>query len=257
MRQLGDTLGASRARGVPTAVRCCVSKSLSAAANLAAMRLSANPLRLHDTQQMASEDPRRGSGLTRKRSEPNSGAWQFPVRHRRRIGPLAENVAAQAFWDFSLALYEREEVQRLFLALQDEHGFDVNMLLLCLWVADAEQRCLDRRSINRLRSATEVWMTEVVIPLRAIRRQLKNFHQRNVSTGEAETCRGIMKHAEIEGERIEQLIMVRALELDILERRASRRAAAEASFSSYAEARAAQEALPALLKLIEAIFQPS
>lgn len=166
----------------------------------------------------------------------------------------AASSSERAFWEFSLFVYGREAVHDLCLALQDEHGFDVNLLLFCLWIADVQQKSLDRASIDRLRAATAPWMDDVVIPLRTIRRRLKQFHADQVSAAEAEGCRRIIKDAELEGERIEQLILVRALDLAAAQRFGSPREAAEASFAAYAEALAAPGARPSLAKLIAAIF---
>ena len=41
---------------------------------------------------------------------------------------------ADEFWQFSLALYARNGVKELCLTLQDEHGFNVNVLLLSCYL---------------------------------------------------------------------------------------------------------------------------
>ena len=40
-----------------------------------------------------------------------------------------------AFWEFSLAFYAPEPVGAACLSLQDRRGADVNILLLCCWLA--------------------------------------------------------------------------------------------------------------------------
>ena len=47
-------------------------------------------------------------------------------------GEAAE--AAASFWAFSLEFYARPGVAEACLALQDRHGLDVNILLLCCWL---------------------------------------------------------------------------------------------------------------------------
>ncbi len=37
------------------------------------------------------------------------------------------------FWDYSLGIYRKPGVADACIALQDEFGLDVNMLLACLW----------------------------------------------------------------------------------------------------------------------------
>lgn len=76
------------------------------------------------------------------------------------------------FWDYSLALYGREEVAKACLALQDRLGLDVNMVLFCCW-AGSRGRRLRQDEIGRLTAATRAWRDEVVLPLRAARRWLK------------------------------------------------------------------------------------
>ena len=41
----------------------------------------------------------------------------------------------EPFWDYSLALYGRPGVEACCLRLQDRLGVDVNLLLLCCWLA--------------------------------------------------------------------------------------------------------------------------
>ena len=40
-----------------------------------------------------------------------------------------------AFWDYSLKTYNRPHVGKACLRLQEEAGADVNLVLLCLWLA--------------------------------------------------------------------------------------------------------------------------
>ena len=58
------------------------------------------------------------------------------------MGKMTSKDAADEFWQFSLEVYARPQVADLCLVLQDEHGFDVNILLLCLWLAQGEGRAL-------------------------------------------------------------------------------------------------------------------
>ena len=41
---------------------------------------------------------------------------------------------AERFWDFSVRTYGVPGVSQACLALQDERGVDVNMLLYCIWI---------------------------------------------------------------------------------------------------------------------------
>lgn len=76
------------------------------------------------------------------------------------------------FWDWSLAVYERPGVAEALIALQDEYGLDVNLLLFCAWAA-AEGRVLATADIARGEAAVAAWRAQAVEPLRAVRRALK------------------------------------------------------------------------------------
>lgn len=79
---------------------------------------------------------------------------------------------ANAFWDYSLALYGQPGVEAACLELQRRHGLDVNLVLLCCWAA-RRGIALDGASLARARAAVDGWQAEVVRPLRALRRWLK------------------------------------------------------------------------------------
>lgn len=111
-------------------------------------------------------------------------------------------------WDFSLAVYGRGGVAEACLALQDRHGLDVNLLLLCCW-AGAQGHALEAAEVARLMAAVADWHREVVRPLRGVRRWLKT--QGAASAGLAGPVRRTIKEKELEAERIEQLLLYRAL----------------------------------------------
>jgi uncharacterized protein (TIGR02444 family) len=74
-----------------------------------------------------------------------------------------------AFWEFSLAYYSRESVARACLSLQDRRGADVNILLLCCWLATLGRR-IEEPGLRAAMTAVEAWRREVMEPLRAARR---------------------------------------------------------------------------------------
>jgi uncharacterized protein (TIGR02444 family) len=82
-------------------------------------------------------------------------------------------LSPDAFWEFSLAFYAREAVGAACLSLQDRRGADVNILLLCCWLATLNL------TINEagIRTAVETvadWRRDVLEPLRAVRRRVAN-----------------------------------------------------------------------------------
>src|SRR3954470_15433331 len=76
------------------------------------------------------------------------------------------------FWRFSLRFYARAKVASACLALQDETGADVNLVLFLLFLAD-HQRQVAQAEVARLDHSVQGWRSEVVKPLREIRRALK------------------------------------------------------------------------------------
>lgn len=112
------------------------------------------------------------------------------------------------FWDFSLAVYGRPGVSEACLRLQDRHGLDVNLLLVCCW-AGAQGRGLDSAGIARLAAAVADWHHAVVQPLRGVRRWLKT--QAVAPEDLAGALRATIKAKELEAERIEQQLLYDAL----------------------------------------------
>ena len=160
----------------------------------------------------------------------------------------------EAFWAFSLETYARPGVADACIALQDEHGFDVNLLLLCLWQADRDFRAFDKRATEDLRAAIGPWVEEVVVPLRTVRRQLKQPRSWRVETEDAEPCRRLVKGAELESDRVAQRLLIRMLASTPAARVGSARAAAQESFAAYAETLAASGAHAPLTGLIDLVF---
>lgn len=109
---------------------------------------------------------------------------------------------ATPFWRFSLALYGRPGVPPACLALQDEAGIDVNVLLFVLFLADRGRR-LDATDVARIDAMTAAWRADVVRPLRGVRRALKD---RPAPFGgqTTEALRTRVKRIELESERIQQ-----------------------------------------------------
>ncbi len=117
---------------------------------------------------------------------------------------------ANPFWDFSLAVYGRPGMAPACLALQDRHGLDVNLLLLCCWAGE-QGRTLAPAEIEELVAVVRPWQEEVVQPLRAVRRWLKN--QAAVPAGLAGTLREQILARELDAERLEQHMLTETLSI--------------------------------------------
>ena len=118
--------------------------------------------------------------------------------------------APQNFWNFSLALYGKPGVAPALLALQDALGLDVNMLVFCCW-ASSRGRALTPSDLDAVEAVAEPWQTEVVGPLRALRRRLKGGFP-PLPPDRVETYRKGFSDLEIEGEHIAQEAMERVMD---------------------------------------------
>jgi uncharacterized protein (TIGR02444 family) len=112
-------------------------------------------------------------------------------------GPLGS-----PFWRFSLRFYREPGVADACIALQDVCGVDVNILLFLLWLA-TEQRRVPLAVLQGVCAETDGWHREVVVPLRTLRRRLKDGVPL-MERGAAELFRTRIKAVELESERLQQ-----------------------------------------------------
>ena len=108
------------------------------------------------------------------------------------------------FWRFSLSRYGRSGVPALCLAIQEETGADVNLLLFGLWLG-SEGRLIRACEAARFAEAVGEWHTQIVRPLRAVRKRLKGWEI--CPNAPRETLRAGIQKWEIEAERLEQDIL--------------------------------------------------
>jgi uncharacterized protein (TIGR02444 family) len=106
------------------------------------------------------------------------------------------------FWRFSLRLYRQPGVADACIALQDECGVDVNVLLFFLWLA-ADKRLVPAPKARAVCEQAALWHDDVVAPLRAVRRKLKGGSTL-VERNTAELFRTRIKATELEAERLQQ-----------------------------------------------------
>src|SRR5262249_45049830 len=109
------------------------------------------------------------------------------------------------FWRFSLRLYRAPGVGDACIALQEECGVDVNLLLFLLWQA-TQPRTLTAADIKALDQTIGGWRDTAVIPLRNLRRALKSSPGL-VAPNTAEAFRTRIKAVELEAERLQQEAM--------------------------------------------------
>jgi uncharacterized protein (TIGR02444 family) len=108
------------------------------------------------------------------------------------------------FWRFSLSVYADAGVQAECLDLQDRFGIDVNLLLFCAYVGAGHGALLPQPVLQEAAGLIADWHNTIVRSLRTARRALKQFAADRPAAAE---LRGGVKAAELEAERLEQLML--------------------------------------------------
>lgn len=105
-------------------------------------------------------------------------------------------------WEFACALYAKPGVAQACLALQDEHGADVPLLLAAIWHGAAGRGVLSAVRARRWKATARAWRTQIVGPLRQARRALKPH--------EAADLYAAVKRAELAAEKLQLAALERA-----------------------------------------------
>jgi uncharacterized protein (TIGR02444 family) len=161
------------------------------------------------------------------------------------------------FWDYAVELYRRPGAEGACLELQVRHGLDVNLVLLCCWLA-TRGVAADEQTIRRIVADAESWQAAFVRPLRAVRRQLKaelaDLRPGSIPARWPQLTTGLRERVlalEIDGERLEQLLLA-ALVSDLPTTAAPGVALASANLRCYWPFTALDR--PALAALVGAAF---
>ncbi len=115
---------------------------------------------------------------------------------------MAEDWPPNPFWDFSIRLYGQPGVAEACLALQEKYALDVNVLLYCAWRGVA----MTRADVEAAAKTVSAWHDAMVRPLRALRTELKE-DAKGAPRAFAERVRAQIKSAELNAERIEQVML--------------------------------------------------
>lgn len=104
-----------------------------------------------------------------------------------------------SLWQFAQDRYQRPGVAALCLELQDHWGADICLLLWCLWLEQRQIR-LDAERLQHVQAQFQPWRSQVVTPLRQLRRYLKQ--QYGTFDGDIEGLRQQVKQVELHSEKL-------------------------------------------------------
>jgi uncharacterized protein (TIGR02444 family) len=138
------------------------------------------------------------------------------------------------FWRFSLHFYRQAGVSDACIALQDDCGVDVNLLLFLFWLA-SDGRQLDADEVKKLDDKVRSWRELTIIPIRDTRRKLKGAPTL-VETGKQEAFRNKVKAVELDAERLQQEALYEFTRSGPLGRQAPPKDAARANVGAYERA---------------------
>ncbi len=116
--------------------------------------------------------------------------------------PQTNTATDTPFWRFSLHFYRQPGIAEACIALQDECGVDVNLMLFLLWLA-AAKRQLSMAEVKELDASVRAWRELTIIPIRNLRRALKGAVTA-VDANKQEAFRTKVKAIELEAERLQQ-----------------------------------------------------
>lgn len=101
-------------------------------------------------------------------------------------------------WDYALELYRQPGVEALCLELQDHWGADVNLLLWLCWL-EREGLAINDTRLYLAQARIAPWQTEIVQPLRRMRRHIKQHY--GTKDPAMEASRQAIKAAELKAEK--------------------------------------------------------
>ena len=108
----------------------------------------------------------------------------------------------EPFWEFSLAFYAKPGVSAACLALQDEFGADVDVVLFALWRARLGHG-LSAAELDAVDGAIAAWRKSVVQPIRAARRACQPAPRGEFDSVATEALRKQLLSAELAAERLQ------------------------------------------------------
>ncbi len=110
-------------------------------------------------------------------------------------------MTTSTIWPYVLRLYGVAEFGPAGIALQDEVGADVDILLYLCFLADRSRQATSD-DVARMDGRLKAWRDNVVKPVRALRRQLKDGIA-PIPLAISDPIRNVVKNIELDAERIQ------------------------------------------------------
>ncbi len=129
------------------------------------------------------------------------------------MDPLDAPLSPGAFWEFSLAFYAREPVGAACLSLQNRRGADVNILLLCCWLATLKLT-IGEAGLKAAIEAVDDWRHKVLEPLRGVRRNVMDAPM-EIAKAERRAIKDAVLAAELDSEHAAQARIVAVVAADV------------------------------------------
>jgi uncharacterized protein (TIGR02444 family) len=114
------------------------------------------------------------------------------------------------FWHFSLRVYGAPGVSEECVELQDKLGTDVNVMLYAVWLGAVRGITLKEGDLAQIEDAVAIWSTNVVQPLRRVRRAMKAMPE--IADPQLQTLRKRVADTELFSEQIEQALLFQLTE---------------------------------------------
>lgn len=162
-------------------------------------------------------------------------------------------LPASPFWTFTLAVYQKEGVSSACIALQDRLGLDVNFLLLGLYAGSRGHK-LGADEFTRIEERVAPWRKNVIHPLRAVRRWLKE--QQLLEKAPSDQLRRGVLGFEIESEGVQQRLMEAAVTVPAGASSAPAAASNLKSYLTWARATVSDADRNDLAVLLSQVFPP-
>ena len=115
------------------------------------------------------------------------------------------NANTNNFWEYSVAFYREPGIAETCLKLQNQYGFDVNLVLFCIWYG-LHRGLLPTLLLQQALDFSHHWNALGVRPLRDARTMLKRDArlQSLSSTADIDVLRENIKELELKAEQIQQ-----------------------------------------------------